>query len=99
MYQLISEMDLKKVERISKALSDPNRIKILQQIAKKKQECYYCTEIFGVIDLCQPSISHHFKQLVDADLIIGQKEGRAMKYTLNKDVMDEYTKFLDTLKI
>lgn len=92
-------MDLRKVERISKALSDPNRIKILQEIGKKKKECYYCTEIYSIIDLAQPSISHHFKQLVDADLIIAEKEGRSMKYTLNKQVLDEYTQFLDTLKI
>lgn len=99
MYQLISEMDLRKVERISKALSDPNRIKILQQIRKKKAECLYCNEISTISHLAQPSISHHIKQLVDADLVIAQKEGREMKYILNNAVLDEYTKFLETLKI
>ncbi|HEY0669161.1 MAG TPA: metalloregulator ArsR/SmtB family transcription factor [Sphingobacteriaceae bacterium] len=99
MYQLISEMDLRKVERISKALSDPNRIKILQQICKKKAECLYCTEISTSSHLAQPSISHHIKQLVDADLVIAEKEGREMKYILNNAVLDEYTKFLETLKI
>ena len=90
-------MDLKKVERISKALSDPNRILILKEISKKK-DCLYCTEISDVVCLAQPSISHHVKQLMDADLIIPVKEGRAMKYSLNKTVLDEYSDFLKSLQ-
>ncbi|AFD06119.1 ArsR/SmtB family transcription factor [Solitalea canadensis] len=91
-------MDIKRVERISKALSDPSRIKILQSVSKKKT-CLYCTEIGDIIDLAQPSISHHLKQLVDADLIISEKEGRSVKYRLNNEVIDDYTKFLTDLKV
>jgi ArsR family transcriptional regulator, arsenate/arsenite/antimonite-responsive transcriptional repressor len=91
-------MDIKKVERISKALSDPSRIKILKEISKKRG-CLYCTEIGDMIDLAQPSISHHLKQLVDADLVISYKEGRSVKFALNKNVLEEYTKFLSGLGI
>jgi len=91
-------MDLKKVERISKALSDPSRILILKEISKKKT-CLYCTEISDIVDLAQPSISHHVKQLIDADLIISSKEGRAVKYALNNAVLDEYTEFLRGLQL
>lgn len=90
-------MDLKRVERISKALSDPSRIIILQSVSKKK-DCLYCTEIGDIIDLAQPSISHHIKQLVDSDLLIAEKEGRSMKYRLNNEVIEEFTKFLDALR-
>ncbi len=91
-------MDLKKVERISKALSDPSRILILKEISKKK-ECLYCTEISDIVELAQPSISHHVKQLVDADLIVSSKEGRAVKYVLNKTILDEYADFLKSLPL
>lgn len=94
---MISEMDLKKIERISKALSDPSRIKMLQAISSK-DDCLYCMEICDIIDLAQPSISHHIKQLADADLIITEKEGRNVKYKLNRETFDQYTKFLDGLK-
>lgn len=90
-------MDSKKFERISKALSDPNRIVILQKFRKKK-DCLHCSEIHDMLDLAQPSISHHLKQLVDADLLIPEKEGRNLKYALNKAVLDDYIAFLNTLK-
>ncbi|TDE12843.1 ArsR/SmtB family transcription factor [Dyadobacter psychrotolerans] len=91
-------MDVRKVERISKALSDPSRIAMLQQLAQK-ENCLYCHEISDFVDLSQPSISHHVKQLSDADLILVEKEGRQVKYKLNKTVLDEYVAFLNGLKI
>ena len=90
-------MDTKKIERISKALSDPNRVAILQKF-KKKKDCLYCSEIHDMLDLAQPSISHHLKQLVDADLLIPEKEGRNLKYLLNDAVLDDYIAFLNGLK-
>ncbi len=90
-------MDSKKIERISKALSDPNRIAILQKFRKKK-DCLYCSEIHDMLDLAQPSISHHLKQLVDADLLIPEKEGRNIKYLLNDAVVNDYIAFLNALK-
>ena len=91
-------MDVRKVERISKALSDPSRITILQQL-REKEGCLYCNEIQDFIELAQPSISHHVKQLADADLIVVEKEGRQVKYRLNKLVLDEYVQFLNALKL
>lgn len=91
-------MDAKKFERISKALADPNRLMILKEIRKKKQNCLYCVDLYDKISLAQPSVSHHIKLLADADLITTVKEGRNMKYTLNNDVLDEYINYLETLK-
>ena len=90
-------MDSKKIEKISKPLSDPSRITILQKFRKKKH-CLYCSEIHDMLDLAQPSISHHLKQLVDADLLIPEKEGRNLKYLLNDAVLDDYIAFLNALK-
>jgi len=91
-------MDSKKFEKISKALSDSSRIAILEKFKKKKDDCLYCTEVHDFLDLAQPSISHHLKQLVDADLLIPEKEGRNLKYLLNQPVLDDYIKFLSALK-
>lgn len=90
-------MDNRKFEKISRALSDASRITILQQF-KPKQGCLYCAEITDMLDLTQPSVSHHLKQLVDADLLIPEKEGRNLKYVLNKKVLDEYISRLNALK-
>lgn len=91
------KMDNKKIEKISRALSDTNRIAILQQF-KKRKDCLYCAEVNDLLDLTQPSVSHHLKQLVDADLLLPQKEGRNLKYVLNQEVLDEYIASLNDLK-
>jgi ArsR family transcriptional regulator len=90
-------MDNKKIEKISRALSDTNRIAILQQF-KKRKDCLYCAEVNDLLDLTQPSVSHHLKQLVDADLLLPEKEGRNLKYVLNQEVLDEYIASLNDLK-
>ncbi|WP_205512803.1 ArsR/SmtB family transcription factor [Longitalea arenae] len=91
-------MELKKVEKISKALADPNRLQILKSL-HSKQTCMYCSDISDIIDLAQPSISHHLKLLTDAELIIAEKEGREMKYSMNNKMIDQYVKFLVALKV
>ncbi|OQP52603.1 transcriptional regulator [Niastella yeongjuensis] len=90
-------MDSKKIEKISRALADPHRLRILDQF-RKNSNPVYCSEVHDVLDLAQPSISHHLKQLVDADLLIPEKEGRNLKYNLNQKVLGEYISFLNALK-
>jgi ArsR family transcriptional regulator len=90
-------MNSKQAEKISKALSDPNRLLILKEI-KKQKNCLYCVDLGDIVDLAQPSIAHHLKLLTDSELIIPQKEGRNVKYTLNSPMLDEYIDFLETLK-
>jgi ArsR family transcriptional regulator, arsenate/arsenite/antimonite-responsive transcriptional repressor len=89
--------DLKMIEKISKALGDKNRLNILMHITKKGG-CAQCAEIHDIIDLAQPSISHHVKILVEAGLIEPEKEGRNFKYTLNVNVLENYLNFLEKLK-
>jgi ArsR family transcriptional regulator len=90
-------LDNKKIEKISRALSDASRIAILQEF-KKRKDCLYCAEVQDLLDLTQPSISHHLKQLVDADLLLPEKEGRNLKYVLNEVVLDAYIASLQQLK-
>jgi ArsR family transcriptional regulator, arsenate/arsenite/antimonite-responsive transcriptional repressor len=92
-----TSVNIKKAEKISKALADPNRLQILKEI-RKKEECLYCSDLQDMIDLAQPSISHHLKQLTDTELVVAEKEGRNVKYSLNNKVLDDYIEFLESLK-
>ena len=87
----------KQIEKISKALGDSNRLRIMQHISKKGG-CGRCAEINDVIELTQPSISHHIKILMEAGLIEQEKEGRNHKYNLNEKLLEEYTSMLDGLR-
>jgi ArsR family transcriptional regulator, arsenate/arsenite/antimonite-responsive transcriptional repressor len=90
-------LSLKQVEKISKALGDANRLRILQHISKKGG-CGQCSEIQDLIDLTQPSVSHHIKILIESGLIEPEKEGRNLKYTLNERLFKDYTASVTQLK-
>jgi DNA-binding transcriptional ArsR family regulator len=51
-----------------------------------------------MLDLAQPSVSHHIKQLIDAGLLTSQKEGRNISYNIDKETLEGYIKFLSELK-
>jgi ArsR family transcriptional regulator len=86
-------LDFKKIEKISKALGDPYRLKIIEAI-RKEPVWMQCSCILNMLDLSQSAVSHHMKQLVDADLLITEKDGRNVKYLLNKEVFGEYANFI-----
>ena len=90
-------MNAKMAGKISKALADPNRLAILKEL-KKQKNCLYCCDIGNIIELAQPSISHHLKLLTDTEIISSEKEGRNIKYKLNEKMLDEYIAFLEDLK-
>lgn len=93
----MAQMDTKTAEKISKALSDPTRLKILSEI-KKKHDWLYCVDLYDNINLAQPSICHHLKQLTETAIILPEKEGRNIKYTMNNEVIDDFIGFLQGLK-
>ena len=74
-----------------------NRLKILSFLTNKGG-CGECSDLHEVVDLAQPSISHHVKILSDCGLIDGAKEGRNLRYTLNQEVLAEYIKGLEGLR-
>lgn len=83
---------LKDIERISKALGDPHRLKMLQEI--NKRGWMSCTDVCELMALAQSSVSHHAKQLVDAGLVVAEKEGRHVRYAIDKEVFNDYMTFL-----
>ncbi len=89
-------MDTKVVEKIAKALSDRNRLLILQKIAQ--QQCVGCYQMHEVVSLAQPSVSHHLKVLVDAGLVNADKVGRNVNLSLNKEQVQALIEYLTKLK-
>jgi ArsR family transcriptional regulator, arsenate/arsenite/antimonite-responsive transcriptional repressor len=88
-------LDFKKIEKISKALGDPYRLKIIEAV-RKESEWLQCSSILDMLDLSQSAVSHHIKQLADADLLIVDKDGRKAKYSLNKEVFAAYATFISS---
>ncbi len=53
-----------------------------------------CADIIEIINLSQPAVSHHIKLLIEAGLMVAEKEGRNYKYNLDKNTFGDYMKFL-----
>lgn len=82
-------MENKQLEKVLKALADSTRLKILTEIAKCKGSLQ-CAHIINITNLAQPSVSHHIKTLIEADLIVPEKDGRNHSYMLNKPLIDDF---------
>jgi ArsR family transcriptional regulator, arsenate/arsenite/antimonite-responsive transcriptional repressor len=90
---MITELSLKQVEKISKALGDPYRLKIMK-IVGSSDTCTQCCDVSAEFNLAQSTMSHHIKQLIDAELLIADKDGRNLKFVINKEVCNAYASYI-----
>ena len=80
---------------IFKALNDPTRREILQLLQEKDMTAGEIVERFN---MSGPSISHHLDLLKQAKLVIAEKDGQYVFYSLNTTVVDEIVKWLMQFK-
>jgi ArsR family transcriptional regulator, arsenate/arsenite/antimonite-responsive transcriptional repressor len=73
-----------------KALNDPTRRQILQYLHERDMTAGEIVERFNI---SAPSISHHLDLLKQAGLVIAEKEGQYIYYSLNTTVVDEIMKW------
>lgn len=69
-----------------KALSDPTRRKILQLLRERDLTAGEIAEHFNI---SKPSISHHLNILKQAQLVLDERQGQNILYSLNLTVMQE----------
>jgi DNA-binding transcriptional ArsR family regulator len=87
----LCRMDAITIEKATNAIADKHRLNILLDIARKGK-CI-CTDIEQLTGLSQPTISHHVKILVDAEVLIYDKSGRTVELTVNKEMMKHLSMF------
>ena len=80
---------------IFKALNDPTRREILQLLQERDMTAGEIVERFNISG---PSISHHLDLLKQAKLVVAEKEGQYVYYSLNTTVVDEIMKWLMQFK-
>ncbi|MFH2046960.1 MAG: metalloregulator ArsR/SmtB family transcription factor [Pseudomonadota bacterium] len=65
--------------KVTKALSDPTRVKIVKMLQHKKM----CVcELREILQINQPSVSKHLKILENAGLVVSKKDGLWVNYQL-----------------
>jgi ArsR family transcriptional regulator len=70
---------MKSFVKVMKALSDPNRVKIIK-LLQQKSMCV--CELQAALKLAQPTVSKHLKILEEAGLVDYRKEGLWVNYSL-----------------
>ena len=80
---------------VFKALNDPTRREILQMLQEKDHSAGEIAEKFK---MSWPSISHHLDLLKRANLVIAEKDGQYIYYSLNTTVVDEILKWFMQFK-
>jgi ArsR family transcriptional regulator, arsenate/arsenite/antimonite-responsive transcriptional repressor len=73
--------------KVMKALSDPNRVKVLKLL----QHRVMCVcELQAALDIAQPTVSKHLKLLEDAGLVFCEKDGLWVNYGLGDGSRSPY---------
>jgi len=84
--------DSRQLAKAFKALSNPNRLQIFQEIMRRRQldskDVCGCalTDFINSLNVGAPTVSHHIKELVNADLIRVERNGKFITCFLNEDM-------------
>ena len=94
-------MDTKRMAKIFKALSNSNRLELYLKIAEAHEasfetggECSL-TDIIASLNIGAPTISHHIKELANAELIFAEKRGKFLICRANETFVSQVTKMLE----
>ena len=77
--------------KVQRALAEPKRLEILERIRKLEADAgVMCSIVLAETDVSQSTFSHHVSELLEAGLVCGDKQGRAMLLSVNKPVIEEF---------
>lgn len=87
-------MTREEVARICKAMSDANRLRIIEMLTQgEKCGCQLLEEL----RVTQPTLSHHMKVLSDCGLVRSYKEGKWHHYSINCEKFREYKEYITSI--
>ena len=80
---------------VFKALADPTRRRILEML---KRQDLTAGQIADAFSIGKPSISHHLSLLKAADLVLSERAGQNIIYSINTSVFQEVVAWIYGLK-
>ncbi|WP_457749684.1 ArsR/SmtB family transcription factor [Sulfurimonas sp.] len=85
---------MEKLVTLAKIFSDINRVKIIALMQREKELCV--CEICDTLELSQPLVSRHLKQMRDAQVVTTKQNGKWIIYSLCEN--ETLTCLLDTIQ-
>lgn len=77
--------------RIFKAMSDENRLRILEYLLEK--DCN-ASELLEKMDFGQSTLSHHMHLLTEAGVVEAHRKGKWILYHLKKEAYEEMIQWM-----
>jgi ArsR family transcriptional regulator len=85
---LASPLDASQADELARgfmALADPVRLRVLSMLAASPDGEVCVCEFVGPLDKSQPTVSHHLKILSNAGLVHGDRRGKWVWYSLDRE--------------
>ena len=95
-----------RLARVFKALSNPNRLRLFEEIRREGGAAFANKEragrglggcllqhVIDALDVGAPTVSHHLKELVNAGLVVTERRGRQLHCHIPAAVLDELARF------
>lgn len=83
------------IATLLKALAHPARVAIIEYLLSV--DTCICNDIVAEINLAQPTVSQHLKELKNAGIIQGEIEGKSICYCVNPATLKKLEHFVDRL--
>lgn len=91
----MKEINFKEYKEIFKALSDEARLKIIFML-KNGKTC--ACKILEEFHFTQPTLSYHMKLLCDSKIILAEKQGKWVHYSINNEQVKSINEFIESIK-
>ena len=82
----LSETDAEEIVVKLKALADPIRLRLVHLIAQAGEGC--ACDLPAALDRSQPTVSHHLKVLVDAQILAREQRGKWAWFTVRHEELE-----------
>jgi ArsR family transcriptional regulator, arsenate/arsenite/antimonite-responsive transcriptional repressor len=83
----MSDAEAMQLATVFKALADRHRLKILNRLLAAGDAAVCVCDLEAMLDLKQPTVSYHLKQLLDAGIVDREKRGSFAYFSIADSAM------------
>jgi ArsR family transcriptional regulator len=90
----LSDDEARELESVFKALADRHRVKIVNRLLAAGGAAVCVCDFEEMLDLKQPTVSYHLKQLLTAGIVTREKRGSYAYFAIAPDALERIRELL-----